>query len=131
MNVKPLLALSLMSASALLAGCASSNFQNSFLVGERFNKARIDTQPVMILGVDNHDTTQRRVMVEPGVRLVRVQAPPVPGAPHETATLKIDVQPCMQYYIVAVRANRIAAGFTPEVDHFERIGGCAPADPKK
>ena len=131
MNAKPLLALSLISITAALSGCATSDFQGSFLVGDRFNKARIDTQPVMILGVDNHDTTQRRVLVEPGVRLVRVQALPVPGAPNETATLQIDVQPCMQYYIVAVRANRITAAFTPEVDHYERIGGCAPADPKK
>jgi hypothetical protein len=60
-----------------------------------------------------------------------VQAPPVPGAPNQTAALKIDVQPCMQYYIVAVRANRITADFTPEVDHAERIGGCVPQDAKK
>jgi hypothetical protein len=37
----------------------------------------------------------------------------------------------MQYYIVAVRANRITADFTPEVDHAERIGGCVPQDAKK
>jgi hypothetical protein len=131
MNAKPLLALSLISITAALSGCATSDFQGAFLVGDRFNRARIDTQPVLILSVDDRDTTQRRVLVDPGVRLVRVQAPPVPGARQETATLKIDVQPCMQYYIVAVRANRLTAQFTPEVDHVERIGGCTPAEPKK
>jgi len=131
MKARLLLTTSLIAAATALTGCATSDFQGSFLVGQRFNKARIDTQPVMILGVDDRDTTQRRVLVEPGVRMIRVQAPPVPGAPNETAMLKLDVRPCMQYYIVAVRANRISAEFTPEVDFAEPLGGCGAADPKK
>ncbi len=122
---KTRLAIGLLTAASLLAGCATP-FQGSFLVGERFFKARMDTQPVIILSVDGRDTTQRRVLVDPGARLVRVQAPPVPGAPSETATLKIDVKPCMTYYIVAVRPNRLTAAFTPAVDHAEPIGGCTP-----
>jgi hypothetical protein len=130
MNARLLLTMSLISGSAALAGCATS-FEGSFLVGERFWKARMDTQPVIILGVDDRDTTQRRVLVEPGVRVVRVQAPPVPGAPNETAALKIDVKPCHTYYIVAQRANRLTAEFTPIVDHVEPLGGCTPQDAKK
>jgi hypothetical protein len=130
MNARLLLTMSLISGSAALAGCATS-FEGSFLVGERFWRARMDTQPVIILGVDDRDTTQRRVLVEPGVRVVRVQAPPVPGAPNETAALKIDVKPCHIYYIVAQRANRLTAAFTPIVDHVEPLGGCTPQDAKK
>ena len=130
MKPRLLIAASLITAAAALAGCAST-FHGSYLVGERYFKARIDTFPVIILGVDDRDTTQRRVLVEPGVRAVRVQAPPVPGAAHETATLKIDIQPCHTYYIVAQRANRLTAEFTPIVDHVEPLGGCTPGDAKK
>ena len=56
---------SLTAAAALLSGCASS-FHGSYLVGQRYFKTNIDTQPVIILGVDNWDTTERRVLVEPG-----------------------------------------------------------------
>lgn len=130
MQARSAAALTLLIAAATLSGCAST-FQGSYLVGERFFKARIDTQPVIILSVDGRDTTQRRVLVDPGERLVRVQAQPVPGAPNETATLKIDVKPCMTYYIVAVRPNRLTAAFTPAVDHAEPLGGCTPAADKK
>ena len=123
-------ALALLATAGLLSGCASS-FHGSYLVGERYFKARIDTQPVIILGVDGRDTTQRRVLVDPGQREVRVQAMPVPGAPHETRILKLDVQPCYTYYIVAQRENRIAADFTPIVDFAQPLGGCTPGPEKK
>jgi hypothetical protein len=125
MKTKLLIAASIVTASVALAGCAST-FHGSYLIGERYFKARMDTHPVIILGVDDRDTTQRRVLVEPGVRAVRVQAPPVPGAANETATLKIDVKPCHTYYIVAQRANRLTAEFTPIVDFVEPLGGCTP-----
>lgn len=119
-------ALALVVAAGLLSGCAST-FHGSFLVGERYFKARMDTQPVIILSVDGSDTTQRRVLVDPGEREIRVQAMPVPGAPHETRTFKLVVEPCYTYYIVAVRDNRITADFTPAVDFAQPLGGCTPA----
>jgi hypothetical protein len=119
----------LLAAAAALSGCASS-FQGSYLVGERWFKTSIDTQPVIILSVDGRDTTQRRVLVDPGMREITVQAPPVPGAPRETRTLTLDVQPCFTYYIVAVRENRLSADFTPRVDYAQPIGGCTPAEKK-
>ncbi len=112
-------------AALLLSACASS-FHGSFLVGERYYKASADTYPVLILSVDGRDTTQRRVLVDPGLREVRVQAPPVPGAPQETATLRLEVKPCVTYYIVAVRENRLSAAFTPKVDFAEPLAGCTP-----
>jgi hypothetical protein len=123
-------ALAIVVTAGLLSGCAS-NFHGSFLVGERYFKARMDTQPVIILSVDGRDTTQRRVLVDPGEREIRVQAMPVPGAPHETRTFKLDVQPCFTYYIVAVRDNRISADFTPVVDYAQPLGGCTPAAGKQ
>ncbi|HTN48737.1 MAG TPA: hypothetical protein VMK32_04830 [Burkholderiaceae bacterium] len=125
------LLMSVLTALGLLAACASTPFSSSYLVGQRYFKTPIDTQPVIILGVDDWDTTLHRVLVEPGQRTVRVQAPPVPGAPQQTAALKLDVQPCFTYYIVAVRANPITADFTPKVDYAEPLAGCAADVPAR
>jgi hypothetical protein len=111
--------------ASLLSGCATT-FQGSYLVGERYYRADAKSFPVIILSVDGKDTTMRRVLVDPGERVIRVQAPPVPGAAHETATLTLDVKPCFTYYIVAERDSRISAPFTPRVDYAEPIGGCKP-----
>jgi hypothetical protein len=124
MTIKPALA-ALSAAAIVLSGCASS-FHGSYLVGQRYFMSNLDTQPVLILGVDNWDTTERRVLVEPGEHVIRVQAMPVPGAPQETGALKLDVKPCFTYYIVAVRDTRIVASFTPRVDYAEPLGGCTP-----
>ncbi len=126
----PIAAVSTVAAAAVLSGCASS-FHDSYLVGQRYFKTNIDTQPVIIMGVDNWDTTERRVLVTPGEHVIRVQALPVPGAPQETGEFKLDVQPCFTYYIVAVRDNRIAANFTTRVDYAEPLAGCTPPPGKK
>jgi hypothetical protein len=120
----------LITGAGFLSGCASS-FHGSYLVGDRYFKANMDTQPVVILGVDDWDTVQRRTLVEPGVRAIRVQAMPVPGAPQETASFKLDVKPCHTYYIVAVRENPIAVSFTPTVDYAQPLAGCTPLPEKK
>ena len=119
-----------LAAATVLAGCASS-FHGSYLVGERWFRTNIDTQPVIILGVDGRDTTMRRVLVDPGLRQVTVQAMPVPGAPNETRTFTLDVQPCFTYYIVAFRETRITADFTPRVDYAQPLAGCTPEPVKK
>ncbi len=125
MSARSKVATFLVVTASLLAGCATT-FQGSYLVGERYNRADAKSYPVIILSVDGKDTTMRRVLVDPGERVIRVQAPPVAGAPHETATLTLDVKPCFTYYIVAERDSRISAPFTPKVDYAEPIGGCKP-----
>ncbi len=123
MKAKSTAAASLLVTAAFLSGCATT-FQGSYLVGERYYRADAKSYPVIILSVDGKDTTMRRVLVDPGERVIRVQAPPVPGAPSQTATLTLDVKPCFTYYIVAERDSRISAPFTPKVDYAEPIGGC-------
>jgi len=124
MIAKRVLRLMTIALCALLGACASTPFSSSYLIGDRYFKTPIDTQPVIILGVDDWDTTLRRILVEPGERTVRVQALPVPGAPQQTASLKLDIKPCFTYYIVAVRVNPITADFTPKVDYAEPLAGC-------
>lgn len=112
-------------AALALAGCASS-FHDSYLVGQRWYQASIDTYPVIILGVDGSDTLQRRVRVAPGEHAVRVQGPPVVGMMGEVRELRLRVEPCNTYYIVAVKPNALASDFTPKVDYTEPLGGCTP-----
>jgi hypothetical protein len=121
--------LALVAGAALLSGCATTH-QPSYVIGERWFKASMDTEPVIILGIDNWDTLQRRTLVDPGPHVIRVQAMPVPGAPHEVGQLTLDVKPCVTYYIVAVRPNRLTAEFTPRVDYAQPLGGCDPTRDK-
>lgn len=123
MRTKPIAACALGGAIVALSGCAST-FTDSYLVGERWFKADMNTTPVIILGVDDWDTMEKRVLVTPGPRVVRVQALPVPGAPNQTAALKLDVKPCTQYYIVAWRQNPLMADFEPRVDYAAPLSGC-------
>jgi hypothetical protein len=110
-----------------IAGCASTDYHYSQLVGERYHRTPIDTYPVAIVRVDGKDTLMRPVLIEPGVHRVTVQGPP--GAVSrlgEEREISLDIRPCTRYYLVAVRPNRLASDFTVQVDYEEPVGGCTP-----
>ena len=68
-------------------------------------------------------------MVEPGVRVVRVQGPAAPGFRFgQDRTITIDVKPCTHYYLKAVTPNSISAEFTAMIDFEEPIAGCKAKD---
>ena len=115
--------LTLAGAAALLAGCATP-YSYSQLYGSRYYKAPLDTYPVLILSVDGKDYLNSPVLVDPGRREVKVQAPPGGAGLRETRVFSLDVQPCTRYYLVAVKDNRLASDFQVKVDHAEPIGGC-------
>ena len=56
-----------------------------------------------------------------------VQGPPG-GALHlgEQREISLDVRPCTRYYLVAVRANKLASDFDVRIDYEEPVGGCTP-----
>lgn len=104
------------------AGCAT-NF--SYIDGNRFFKSELNTHSVIVLDVDGRSQVRNPVMVEPGVRVVRVQGPAAPGFRFgQDRTLTIDVKPCTRYYLKAVTPNAISQEFTPMVDFEEPISGC-------
>jgi hypothetical protein len=110
-----------------LASCASTDYHYSQLVGTRYYRAPIDTYPVTILSVDGKSTTLRPVLVDPGLRKVTVQGPSGAANPTgEQREIALDVRPCMRYYLVAVRPNRIVADFDVRVDYQEPVSGCTP-----
>ena len=110
-----------------LAACASTDYHYSQIYGTRYYRAPIDTYPVTIVRVDGKDTALKPVLVDPGVRKITVQGPPG-GALHlgEERDISLQVAPCTRYYLVAVKANRLASDFAVRVDYQEPVGGCTP-----
>lgn len=111
------------SAIALAATGCATNF--SYIDGNRFFKAELNTHSVIVLDIDGKSQIRNPVMVEPGVRVVRVQGPAAPGFRFgQDRTLTLDVKPCTRYYLKAVTPNAISQEFTPMVDFEEPISGC-------
>ena len=50
-------------AALWLAGCASTGYHYSQLLGEKYHRASIDTYPVTVVLVDGKDTTRRPTLV--------------------------------------------------------------------
>ena len=112
---------------AALAACASTDYHYSQLLGKRYYRAPIDTYDVTIIRVDGKDTLFRPVLVDPGLRKIVVQGPP--GGTRslgEQREFSLDVRPCTRYYLVAVRANKLASDFDVRIDYEEPVGGCTP-----
>ena len=114
----------LLGALALaVAGCATPTF--SYIDGSRWHRAELNSYSVVVLDVDGVSYTRNPVMVDPGVRTIRVQGPPAPGFTYgEAKTLTVDVKPCMRYYLKAVKKTAIEQDFTPAVDYVDTITGC-------
>lgn len=116
------LRLTVAAVALAAAGCAT-NF--SYIDGNRYFKSELNSHSVIVLDVDGRSEVRNPVMVEPGVRVVRVQGPAAPGFRFgQDRTLTIDVKPCTRYYLKAVTPNAISQEFTPMVDFEEPIAGC-------
>jgi len=113
---------------ALVSGACSTTYseQVSFLDGDRFYRANIHTSPTRIAAVDGKDTFIREnpVRVEPGEHLIRVVTAPTAGfSAVEPRELKLVVEPCKRYYIVAERDNRLLQDWRPVVEYVGPSGG--------
>ena len=114
--------------AAVLVACAGLPQPFSQLDGHRYYRTPIDTYSVQIVRVDDRDTLDSPVFVEPGLRKVTVQGPP-DGAHRfgEQRVIDLNVAPCTRYYLVAQKPNRLVSDFTVKVDYQESIGGCSSA----
>ncbi len=118
--------LAIIASVAAMAGCATAPF--SYIDANRYFRADYHSYSVIVLDVDGRSETRNPVMVEPGIRVIRVQAPPVAGFTYgETRSLTLDVKPCNRYYLKAVKENALQQDFEPQVDYVEPISGCRAA----
>lgn len=114
----------LLAAAAALTGCATYD-TFSYIDGNRYFHASLNTFSVIVLDVDGQSDLRNPVWVDPGKRVIRVQGPSTAGFTFgETRTLTLDVKPCTRYYLKAVKQNPLQQDFTPEVDYEEPIAGC-------
>jgi hypothetical protein len=125
--MRHVLAPTLLAASALLAGCATSQ-TFSQLTGQRWLRAELNTFDVLVISVDGTSFIERPgapVRVDPGLREIVVQGPSTAGFRFgEQRTLKLDVQPCTRYFLEARKANSLSQDFEPRVNFSEPIAGC-------
>lgn len=115
-----------------LAACAGLPRPFSQIDGQKYRLTAIDTYPVQIIRVDDRDTIDSPVFVDPGLRTVTVQGPP--DGVHrlgEQRVIDLNVAPCTRYHLVAVKPNRLLTDFSVKVDYQEPIGGCSVADAPK
>jgi hypothetical protein len=121
-------------AAIVLAGCATVGPNFAQLDGERWRKVELNTFDVTLISVDGKHHLQRRgepVIVEPGLRKVVVQGPPVAGFRYgEQRTLELKIEPCMRYWLEAKKDTALAQDFVPRVNYSEKIAGCG-AEPRK
>ena len=120
------LRLTVAAVALAAAGCAT-NF--SYIDGRRYFRTDFNAHSVIVLDVDGKSEIQNPVMVDPGMRVIRVQGPAAPGFRFgQERTITIDVKPCTHYYLKAVTPNSISAEFTAMIDFEEPIAGCKGRD---
>jgi hypothetical protein len=114
-------------AALVLAGCATRE-EFSYLQGQRWLKAELNTYDVIVIRVDDKDYIQHGdepIRIDPGSHRIVVQGPPVAGFRFgEQRTLALDVKPCTRYWLEAKKANPLAQDFEPRVNYSEPIPGC-------
>jgi hypothetical protein len=120
--------LVLVPALSWLEGCATPK-AFSYLDGERWNRAEMNTFDTLIVSVDGKSYPYNsRIMVDPGRHRIAFRTTPTAGfAFSPEKTLDIDIEPCMRYWFEAKRANVLAQDYEPRVNYKEPLAGCGVA----
>ena len=112
--------------AAVLASCSTYPENASYLYGELLYPTNIHTYPIVITAIDGQSTVSRLVPVpvEPGERIIQLLAAPVGGFRFpETRELRLKVEPCKRYFIVAERDHSLQHNWRPVMEHVEDAGG--------
>jgi|SRR6267378_3438485 len=119
----------LLPALLLAAGCATYSDQVSYLYGNRTIRTNLHTFPTQITAVDGVSTLsgENPVRVEPGEHVISLVTAPAAGFRlPEQREIKLLVEPCRRYYIVAERESRLHQNWKPVIEYVEHAGtrGC-------
>jgi hypothetical protein len=121
-------------ATLVLAGCQTWSPPYSEISGARYTRTDPDRFPTYINAVDGRNPGPRLgyfdapyYRLEPGSHVVALQAintTPnwVSGVNRQEA--RIDLAPCMRYYVNAQFETRLQAAWKPVIDYAEPIPGC-------
>lgn len=108
-----------------LSACAMTGV--SEVTGERYSRVEMNRSAAIILDVDGRSSNDRYVRVEPGKRVIRMQAFPVSGFRQgEVRELTLDIKPCVRYYLNVQRKTGISQDWEPVIDKEEPLPGCTP-----
>ena len=115
-------------ATVLIAGCATLPDDVAYLYGNRYHPARLHTYATRVTHIDGQATmfNENPVPVTPGTHVVRLSTLPVPGFRYsEPREMKLVVEPCKRYYLVAERDYPLQNDWRPVVDYVgDSAGRC-------
>ena len=95
----------------------------SYLHGNRYHVAKLYTYPTRVTHIDGRSTmlNENPVPIEPGMHVVTLEAAPVPGFRQpKSRDIKLLVEPCKRYYLVAERDHRLERDWRPVVDYVQQ-----------
>ena len=96
----------------------------SEVTGTRYFRAAMNRAPAIIKSVDGRNYTDRIVKIEPGKRMVVVQAPSRKGFPGSSKNMTMEIAPCKRYYLNAQFDSSVGPEWKPVVAYVESIPGC-------
>ena len=118
MVMRPLAGIGIV--ATLLAGCATVPGNASYLYGDRYHRAKLHTYPTRVTHIDGRSTmfNENPVPIEPGIHVVTLEAAPVRGFQQpESREIRLQVEPCKRYYLVAERDYALQRDWRPVVDY--------------
>ena len=109
-----------LAGTVLLAGCATIPDNVSYLYGDRYHRAKPYTYPTRVTHIDGRSTmfNENPVPIEPGEHVITLSAAPVRGFEQpESRDIKLRIEPCKRYYLVAEREHPLQRNWQPLVDY--------------
>jgi hypothetical protein len=124
---KRALASALVTATVVLAGCASAPLS---FINDRYveDKQILNRFPLRVVAIDGQYTSFSPVPVAPGMHQLLLAAAPVAGfrVPPEK-TYAFNIAPCTRYYLAAQRTSPLVQDWDLVVERTYPVGGCDPA----
>ena len=110
-----------------MTGCQTWGPTWSEVTGVRYNRVIIDRWPARIVAVGDASVFNVPFKVAPGTYTVVVESPRHSGFAGTLQEMRLDIRPCLRYYINAQFRDPVQPEWTPVVDETEPIAGCRPS----
>ena len=107
-----------------LTSCQTWGPTWSEVTGVRYNRVIADRWPARIVAVGDSSLLTMPYKVEPGTYTVVVESPRHSGFAGTLQEMRLDIKPCLRYYINAQFRDPVQPEWTPVVDEAEPIAGC-------